>query len=197
MKDNIPPEEKLLEIIRQGNTAFSQTQIGDGKPRLSIAALKKIISSIPYKPYFPKAVISIFIFSLFLFLLTAAYGLLPFGRQIRFEQGHGIGLEFGKNFTQKVPEVEIYLQQIRKKDIFNSASSRKDAKSGVSVEGIKNIALLGIISEEPKQAIIKDKTTDVVYYLKESESTGEFKVFQVQDGKVIIEYRGERFEMQL
>jgi hypothetical protein len=86
---------------------------------------------------------------------------------------------------------------VRKKDIFNSASFKKENNSEPVVDGLKNFGLLGIISAEPKQAIIKDKTTEEIYYLKEGENLGELKVSRILGGKIVVEYRGERFEIYL
>jgi hypothetical protein len=197
MKEHISPEEKLLEIIRKGNEGLATKKTSENKRfLLSASYFKKIIRSISLKRWMPGIIVSLFVFSLALLVLGIFFAFLPPAKQLRVTDGQVAGFEPAGNEAQPLA-VETYIDQVRKKDIFNSASFMKDNKSDFGLDGLKNIALLGIINEEPKQAIIKDKTADQVYYLKEGESLGEFKVFQIQDGKIVVEYRGERFEIQL
>ena len=65
------------------------------------------------------------------------------------------------------------------------------------MDGVKKMQLMGIITEEPRQAIVKDRSGDQIYYLKSGESVGEFRVVEILDGKIVVEYRGERFEIHL
>jgi hypothetical protein len=197
MKEHISPEEKLLEIIRKGNDGLANKKISGSKRfLLSGRYFKKIIGSISLKRWMPGIIVSLFVFSLVLLVLSIFFAFLPPAKQLRAADGQAAGFEPAGNEAQ-LPAVETYIDQIRKKDIFNSASFMKDNKSDFGLDGLKNIALLGIINEEPKQAIIKDKTADQVYYLKEGEILGEFKVSQILDGKIVVEYREEKFEIYL
>lgn len=198
MKEDISPEEKLLEIIKKGNDASSNKQGLKGKKSLlSVGYLKKIIVSIPLKSWLPGIIISLFVFSLLLLLLSVLFAFLPPGiNQLKPADDKEIESQLTANEVRH-PAIETYIDQIRKKDIFNSAAFKNDSKSDLVLDGLKDIGLLGIINEEPKQAIIKDKTTGEIYYLKEGESLGEFKVSQILDGKIVVEYRQERFEIYL
>jgi hypothetical protein len=199
MKENISPEEKLLEIIRKGNDVSPHKSVSPERMAfLSIAlSLRKIIKSIPFNTWLPAIIISLFVFSIVLLLLSFIFAFLPPGsKQLSLVQDKEMLVESATNEILP-PSVEAYIEVIRKKDIFNSASFMKDGKPDSAIDGLKNIWLLGIITEEPKQAIIKDKTKEEIYYLKEGESLGEFKVSQILDGKIVVEYRGEGFEIHL
>jgi len=95
--------------------------------------------------------------------------------------------------------LEYYLQGPKTKQIFGSASSpdKEMTVNAASSEIIKNIALVGIISGETPQAIIEDKKTQKSYYLKKGQSFGEFQVEDIQEGKIILNYRGQNFELYL
>jgi hypothetical protein len=197
MKEHISPEEKLLEIIRKGNQTSVNKKTSENKRFfLSASYFKKIIGSISLKRWMPGIIVSLFVFSLALLVLSIFFAFLPFAKQLRSADVRGVGFEPANNEVQ-TPAIETYIDQIRKKDIFNSASLMKDNKSDFGLDGLKNIVLLGIINEEPKQAIIKDKSAEQVYYLKEGEILGEFKVSQILDGKIVVEYREEKFEIYL
>jgi hypothetical protein len=197
MKEHISPEEKLLEIIRKGNEGSANKKTSESKRSLlSGSYFKRIIGSISLKRWMPGIIVSLFVFSLALLVLSIFFAFLPPAQQLRAADGQVAGFELAINEAQPLA-VETYIDQIRKKDIFNSASFMKDNKSDLSLDGLKNIALLGIINEEPKQAIIKDKTADQIYYLKEGESLGEIKISQILDGKIVVEYREEKFEIYL
>jgi len=198
MKEDISPEEKLLEIIRKGNDVSPKKESPMNKSvLLSFSYFQKIIKSFSLKRWLPGIIISLFVFSLALLLLNVLFAFLPPGiNRLKPADNKEIESQLTANEVRP-PALETYIEQVRKKDIFNSASFKKENNSEPVVDGLKNFGLLGIISAEPKQAIIKDKTTEEIYYLKEGENLGELKVSRILGGKIVVEYRGERFEIYL
>ncbi|MCX5707993.1 MAG: hypothetical protein NTY14_03310 [Candidatus Omnitrophica bacterium] len=197
MNDNISAEEKLLEIIKKGADSAAQEGSAKKSKVLSLAGfVKNFLSVRRLRSWLPKIITAGFVFSLVFFLVVFVSAFIPPAGRVKPANQIQEDVEQTPDQPKPFP-VEVFVSQISKKDIFNSAAFKKDSSSDISVDGVRNIGLLGIISEDPKQAIIKDKRTEEVYYLKEGESLGEFKLVQILEGKVIIEYRGERFEIYL
>jgi type II secretory pathway component PulC len=102
--------------------------------------------------------------------------------------------------VQEVKPYEFYLEGIKSKQIFSSASRPEETArpaSAASADLIKGINLVGIISGDRPQAIIEDKIMQKTYYVAKGQFVGAFQVEDIQEGKVILSYRGERFELYL
>jgi type II secretory pathway component PulC len=95
--------------------------------------------------------------------------------------------------------LEEYLQGISGKQIFSSVPSAGVAgpASGVSADLVKDINLVGIITGDNPQAIIEDKKAQKTYYLNKGQYIGEFLVEDIQEGKIILNFNGQRFELHL
>ncbi|MDP2981410.1 MAG: hypothetical protein Q8N67_05040 [Candidatus Omnitrophota bacterium] len=64
-------------------------------------------------------------------------------------------------------------------------------------EIIGNFNLLGIITGDNNQAIIEDKTLKKTFFLYKGDSLGELKVYDIKDSVVILEYKGEKIELNI
>lgn len=62
---------------------------------------------------------------------------------------------------------------------------------------IQDLSLMGIISGDNPQAAIQDKKTQKVYYVSKGESVADFLIEDIQDGKIILGYKGQRYELRL
>ena len=197
MKDNNLPEEKLLTLIRKSDDLAAQGLI-DKKSVLAGASrrVKRIREYFARGEWLARVIIFSFILSLAFFLLSWISAYLPFNSRTETPaDGRG-----SREMTvPKIPvlPLESYLEEINKKDIFYSSYSKKYDPRDISLDAVKNIALVGIIRDEPMQAVIKDKKSGDVFYLKKGERVGEFTLMDIQEGKVVIEYRGEMFEIYL
>jgi type II secretory pathway component PulC len=105
---------------------------------------------------------------------------------------------------QKVKEeskpFEFYQQGAGNHQIFFSSGG--DAASpapaaAANPDLIKGINLMGIISGENPQAIIEDKSSQKTFYLSRGQFLGELCIEDIQDGKVILSYRGARYELSM
>jgi len=94
---------------------------------------------------------------------------------------------------------EYYAEAIRGRRVFGGAASLEAGRpvSGQVADSIKDISLIGIILGENPQAAIENKKTQKTYYVARGQFIGEFQVEDIQEGKVIINYNGERFELYL
>ena len=64
-------------------------------------------------------------------------------------------------------------------------------------EILKNINLLGIITGDNNQAIIEDKTLKKTYFLYKGDSFGDLKVYDIKESAVILDYKGEKIELNI
>lgn len=108
----------------------------------------------------------------------------------------GVSLELD---IKKKP-IDFYRQEIAGRSIFNSgreSAAEQGPVSGVDPNVTKDINLVGIISEEPVQAIIEDAKTKKTYYVTKGQFIGELEVMDIQEGKIILNYNGQRYELYL
>jgi hypothetical protein len=57
--------------------------------------------------------------------------------------------------------------------------------------------LLGIITGDNNQAIIEDKALRKTFFLYKGDSLGELKVYDIRNSAVILEYKGEKIELNI
>lgn len=102
---------------------------------------------------------------------------------------------------QKSKPLEPYLQGVRIHRIFGGisyqAAETKEKSDKAAVDLVKDISLLGVISDDNPQAVIEDKKTQKTYYLNKGQFIGEFQVQDIQPGKVILKYNDQKFELYL
>lgn len=64
-------------------------------------------------------------------------------------------------------------------------------------EILGNFNLLGIISGDNNQAIIEDKALKKTYFLYKGDSFGDLKVYDIKESAVILDYEGEKIELNI
>lgn len=104
--------------------------------------------------------------------------------------------------AKELKPFSYYSEIIGKRQLFKiiaSAEAKEKPKtaSGPALDAIKNYSLLGVIGGANPQAIIEDKKTKQTIYLQKGQSLGEFKVKDVQDGKIILESGEETAELSI
>lgn len=62
---------------------------------------------------------------------------------------------------------------------------------------IKDLNLMGIITGDNNQAIIEDKKTSKTFFLYEGDILEEFKVYDIKESSVILDYKGEKTELKI
>ena len=207
MSENISPEEKLLKLIRgQKNTTAKQE-------KKSLPAISEVIEPKPIlKPAgynfvqrFFQAVsgkkIILWCFALSCAFLVFAFINPYFGaKQIQLpllKENNTAAQSDDINQNQK--PLEYYLEGIKSENIFGApASAGENASPAAAATDLaKDITLVGIISGEDPQAVIEDKKTQKTYYLRKGQSFGETKLEDIQEGKIILEDKGKRYELYL
>ncbi len=196
MRDNLSPEEKLLRLIKghkkisahAGQKPFPAAQ-GHSKP--------------PKDPFLnfnrQKIIISAFIIGGIYLIWTLAYPFIVLKRlslpQVSARGPGGLNLDLNEG---KKP-IEFYQQEFSGRRIFSGAKegAAGGGASGVNIDLTKDINLVGIISGEPPQAVIEDVKTKKTYYVTRGQFIGEFRVDDIQEGKIIINYNGQKYELYM
>jgi type II secretory pathway component PulC len=193
MRKNISPEEKLLRLIRGEKKNPSA-----GSPAPEVVKAVKLPNFMLHLNA-RKAVLIILILSCIYLVFAFIYPFV-FLRTVKLPEvakDSLASLEVMSKSEQK--PLEEYLQGFGDKQVFGSGGSVGviGPASGLSAELIKDINLVGIIAGENPQAIIEDKKAQKTYYLNKGQFIGEFQVEDIQEGKIILNFNGQRFELHL
>lgn len=183
MKDNISPEEKLLKLIRREKKPAPRPAI----PKYLISAyLKKLL-------WFSAAVSFIYLLTSFIYPWIGL-------RQIKLPDASPQKMgELSLKLKKEPKPYEFYAQAISQRQIFSNSASRESEReeTAFNADLTKDINLIGIISGENPQAIIEDKKIQKTYYLNIGQFIREFQLKDIQEGKVILNYKGQKFELYL
>ena len=209
------PEERLLRFIRRKNPKKAEgappqhLQAGrrvSFKTRLKEMLSKDRLYTASALDLFNKALIGV------LAIIVAYFGynlLFPPARDIGFIDERteiapsGTSGIVDKNSQQaampeKAENYSAYESQIKGKQLFGASSATKSAgEQPAGMDISKKFNLVGIIAGDQPQAIIEDKETQKTYYLYAGQSFGDATVEEVNNGKVVLNYKGERVTLVL
>jgi type II secretory pathway component PulC len=189
MRDNITPEEKLLRLIRKGKKKEDEeiTPASVFRPKIKlIPNIRKII--------------------LFCFLSSCLYLIFSFIYPwIGLKEINPQKIALEKISEEKItPESQIkpfefYQKVMQNRKLFGTQPTQitQTTPSTVATDLIKDINLVGIISGDNPQVVIEDKNLKKTYYLNKGQFISEFQLEDIQEGKVILNYKGQRFELYL
>lgn len=207
MKENNLPEEKLLKLIR-GQKIFSSTA---ERKSLNDSDFEKIQPAIEDAiQWFSFANLSFAQIQRILsvvFLLSCIYLIGVFTYPLMGIEKVKVRAVTPESFKEpqaglyiEAKPYEFYLNGIMGRQIFkNSIVSAENPESGkpVNADVTKDITLIGVMQGENPQAIIEDKKNQKTYYLTKGQFIGEFQVEEIEENKVIINYKGQKFELYL
>ena len=201
MTDNILPEEKLLKLIRGERKPLQKADsvpIADStkKPRIKLFPRNFSI------PTFNKVIKLLLVLSflwLILLFLQPSYTLKRTGQ---FNTAKPLKSAKAQNKEQPKTETKpysFYLEGIKNRKIFSSAATEDTQKAigTVSADLIKDINLVGIISGDEPQAVIEDKKAQKTYYLRKGQYIGELQLEDILEGKIILQFNGQNYELYL
>lgn len=193
MYDKELPEEKLLKVIRKG-TDKSVEFNKDKRINRFVVLLHKLSFLFNAKVLLRLLLLSLFIVAIFLtkeFLISLDSS--EYVQQATLDDV----LDSDEIFvSEQRVGLDEYLAEIEKKDIFNVGPSKVVEASNDTV-ALQDISLLGVITEEPVQAIIKDKKNDNTFFLKVGDRFGLFLIKSIAEGVVEIELNGKLFELRM
>ncbi len=91
-------------------------------------------------------------------------------------------LPVAKNLDEEFEDIEIDIRE-----------SSRVSKS----EMLQDLNLLGVITGDDNQAIIEDKKTKRTFFLYKGDNFREFKVDDIKEGSVTLDYQGERIDLKM
>ncbi len=211
MKDNLSPEEKLLKLIKGDKKPKTETPPVSKKEKGDVSIFhspknyRKIEPS-PFlkpSPFLTSHLLIILAFISVAFLTTAfMYPLFNSGRVELPDAGKEELSLAGAQMRAEVKPLESYLEGLKSRQIFAASSLPEGALPTSApvtntLDLFKDISLVGIISSSPPQAVIEDKKTQKTYYLSKGQSMGDLKVDDIQEGKVVLNYLGTKYELYM
>lgn len=104
------------------------------------------------------------------------------GPELEADLPEQVTLPVVKNLDRELEDIEI--------DIRGSSKVSKG-------EMLQDLSLLGVITGDDNQAIIEDKKTKRTFFLYKGDSFREFKVDDIKEGSVTLDYQGERIELKM
>jgi hypothetical protein len=192
MKDRALPEEKLLRLIKNKAPASQGAAATESKAKIPIRNLMP-----KHLPYFNtrKILLAIFILSCIYLAASLAYPLFGFKKITAINE---IPEKTGEKQEAKkdLKPLEYYSQPLAGSSMFNNAGTSQPAIAA-NVDLLKDITLVGIITGANPQAVIEDKKSLKNYYVTKGQFIGQMQVEDIQEGKIIINYKGQKYELYL
>jgi type II secretory pathway component PulC len=207
MRDGVSPEEKLLRLIRapKNNQDFPKDKnstVSNGAPKIK-SSLRILIYSLLQKHLsfsnIRKITLFLLVVSCIYLVISLVYPWIGLKRIVLPKVTPEKIVQPKIERKQEIKPFEFYREGIGNRQIFSSAPTQGTGipASGINVNIMKDINLVGIISGENPQAIIEDKKTQKTYYVTKGQFIGEFQIEDIQEGKIILNYNGQRFELYL
>ena len=215
MKKDISPEERLLRLIKGSPRKGPGQEVNQAVPNLidsqrskklfpskinPLGFLTKIKSFDIYNLKFANKVLSVliilsllyFVLSFVLFRPSVSLKLAPMTADNKI-----------KDLTAPILEPKpysYYANEINRRDLFQSSVSSQSQSSSskdISTDITKELSLLGIVRGDKPQAIIEDQKTKKTYFLNIGDSINGLIVESIGEGKVTLDFNGQKIDLFL
>lgn len=210
MQDNTSPEERLLHLIRKGNSKESSVKPPEKKANKTAFAhrpfkLPKLKLPLPedLSSRILLGVIAVLVVFLLLSFIIVSSGRIE---QKVFMFSELAETEYFDEFEtpggaqdEAVEPVSYYAGPIASRDLFTAkaATAEKEKPLPNVMQKISKLRLQGIISGLDPQAIIEDIQTKQTHFLSVGERIGDIELREILPGKVILYYYGQEVELGL
>lgn len=192
MRKHELPEEKLLDLIKKRSAQDEKLETAF-KYKRSLFYLHK-----NFRKLFSSKTMSYILALACTALILFIFALLswkPLDDLYLQNSKTGPALENIVYTDNTLAELDIYTRLAQEKNIFK-LSERTGSGQGFDALA-EDLILLGVITEEPKQAIIKDIKNDKTFFLEIGDSFSGLRVVGIREGVVEIEVDGAIKELQL
>ncbi len=211
MKDNLSPEEKLLNLIKGHITPVSAPALkqdaSKDKKAPSPAKLdlkystRSFVNRYSTFPYAKRLILALTGVSFIYLAAALAYPLFGL-KEIKLPQ---VLLDNPKSaqsvleLEKKTKPYESYLKDIGQRQIFSTSLAQEETGPALPADAdlIKSINLVGIISGDNPQAVIEDKKANKTSYLSIGQFIGGLQIENIKEGCVILNYKGQKYELYL
>jgi len=208
MKDNPLPEERLLKLIRQekksnGNSAAQEApRVKNAhdrpKPEIKNEAYSWVSRFLTMRQL-QRGMVVAAVASFIYLIVSFVYPWVGL-KEIRLpaipqEERQASAAQI---ISEPKP-YEFYQKELKRKQIFKTqyTQEEKSAVIPTDIELTKEINLVGIISGDNPQAIIEDRRTQKTYYVAKGQFIGDYRVEDIREGKIILEFQGKRYELNM
>ena len=217
MKKSTTPEEKLLRLIKSKSPTQRRPEGIKKEP---------VDSDAKNKPYKPPAALKvkdgakfvagnlskIMIFLLIgvvVYLAIDSLLITPFYRYRIGKMDYKVSTDKvqkeakdataqDENAAESKKPYSYYSNDIASRDIFKPLVQKEKKAVGDNFKQIReSLGLIGIITGEKLQAAIEDRKTKKTYFVYKGEHINDILVEDVLENKVILNYKGETFELML
>jgi hypothetical protein len=207
MKDSSSPEDKLLKLIRNPKkppaapvqkTQTSKSKIASGVNNDTALRLNAITAKFGAFFNVRRTFFWLFIASGVYLAWNLIYPLVGL-RNIRLPKASEKPIEEKRITKSAAKPLEEYLKSVKRRRIFSGAATAEGVSliNVANVDLMKDISLVGIVSGENPQAVIEDKKAQKTYYVTKGQFIGEMQVEDIQKGKIIINYAGQKYELYM
>lgn len=186
------PEEKLLNVIRKDQLASTASSSLAKKKHFLIFDLKFLKNIFSYKQLIALLVIASLGLSLFIFSLILWNPITELGSS---ETTRDFEVLSETISVSTLDELDNYVKLATEKNIFKLV--KESGIKGAVGTAVEELLLLGIVTEEPKQAIIKELSSGNTFFLEIGDNLSGMKIKDIQEGLVTLEIDGEISELYL
>ena len=214
MGNNVSPEEKLLKLIKGQKYKDAAPKVAQNiqpstpelKP-LSKAAFPEQLRRVPAFFTLNRLILISFVFS-GIYLAVSLAGAFSGYKKIELTQGSQstkgrieISQALGAGPKEDKKPFEFYTQVTGGRNIFAAEAESQDktqkTESAINNDALKDLNIVGIIADRNPQVIIEDRKTQKTHYVGKGQSIGDFTVEEIREGKVILNNKGKRFELNI
>ena len=207
MKDSSSPEDKLLKLIRNPKKPADAQALKEDLSKVKAAASLTTKPNLRLEPNINKygKFLNVRRVFFWLFIACGIYLILSLVypwvglKNIRVPLPSEKPTEETLSAKHTAKPLEEYLESVKGRQIFSGTNAMQDASliNVANIDLMKDINLVGIISGENPQAVIEDKKAQKTYYVTKGQFIGEMQVEDIQEGKIIINYAGQKYELYM
>ncbi len=191
MNPDISPEERLFNVIKTGRKPVRLESAG------GMATIEPPMASFFSNIDLPK--INNGLLACLAILVFLAVGLFFNKRELSLQKLSELPLDnvlpARSETVEPYQPVGVYVQQVKKRDIFRPVTAESAAAGDSLAATNKDFVLSGIYMGPVPQAIITVKPEQKAYFLKEGEDIKGYKVKSIQKNKVILQRGDEEIEL--
>jgi hypothetical protein len=196
MKDAHSPEERLLKLIRKEKKSKAEpSPLSSGQERVAHSAAPRLFTMRQLYRGMVVAAAASFLYLIAVFVYPWV-GLKEIRLPAVTEQEHR---DAAIQAAVEPKPYEFYQKELGQKNIFKTQVAEGETSAAIptDINLTKEINLVGIISGDNPQAIIEDRQTQKTYYVAKGQFIGDYKVADIQEGKIILEFQGKRYELNM
>lgn len=201
MRDNVPPEEKLLKYLRKKDPQpLEETE--DSRLHSSPAGQEKdfwfrhpaVYALLTDRKRLMECALGLLALSFLFWVFSFLYPLWGLDKKniavLREKAAPGTQIN-----PAQIPGIDSYLGPVSGKNIFAAQEAVVQSAVQMGVNDLADLQLVGIISGDNPQAVIEDRRSQKSFYVNKGQLIGDFRVNDILEKKVILSRQGRQYEL--